>query len=114
MWGLGVGFWDLRRIYCDARHHSSRVRRLQASQVQHDEEQEEDDRAAGVQQVLPLLSQAHGAQGNQVVGWMVGGRWWFVDQTCEQRPRTTIHQPPSTNQVQVSSSIGRASVSKTE
>ena len=48
------------------RHHSYGVRRLQAPQLQHDEEQEEDDGAAGVQQVLPLLPQAHGAQGDEV------------------------------------------------
>jgi hypothetical protein len=42
------------------------VRRLQAPELQHDEEQEEDDGAAGIQQVLPLLPEAHGAQGNKV------------------------------------------------
>jgi ribosomal protein L20A (L18A) len=42
------------------------VRRLQAPELQHDEEQEEDDRAAGVQQVLPLLSQTHGAQRDEI------------------------------------------------
>jgi hypothetical protein len=39
---------------------------VQASQLQHDEEQEEDDRAAGVQQVLSLLPEAHGAQGVEI------------------------------------------------
>jgi hypothetical protein len=42
------------------------VRRLQAPELQHDEEQEEDDGADRVQQVLPLLSQAYGAQGNEI------------------------------------------------
>jgi hypothetical protein len=40
---------------------------MQAAELRHDQEQEEDDRAAGAEQVLPLLSQAHGAQGDQVV-----------------------------------------------
>jgi hypothetical protein len=35
---------------------------VQAAQLQHDEEQEEDDRAAGVLEILPLLSEAHVAQ----------------------------------------------------
>jgi hypothetical protein len=39
---------------------------VQTPELQHDQEQEEVDRAARVQQVLPLLSQAHGAQGNEV------------------------------------------------
>jgi hypothetical protein len=39
---------------------------VQAAQLQHDEEQEEDDGAAGVQQVLPLLPEAHGAQRDEV------------------------------------------------
>jgi hypothetical protein len=50
-----------------ARHHPFGVRRLQAPQLQHDEEQEEDDGAARVQQVLPVLPEAHGAQGNEVI-----------------------------------------------
>jgi hypothetical protein len=33
---------------------------MQAAQLQHDEEQEENDGAARVQQVLPLLQEAHG------------------------------------------------------
>ena len=40
---------------------SAGVPGLQAAQLQHDQEQEEDDRAARVQQVLPLLPQTHGA-----------------------------------------------------
>jgi hypothetical protein len=39
---------------------------VQAAQLQHDQEQEEDDGAAGVLEVLPLLPQAHGASGEQV------------------------------------------------
>jgi hypothetical protein len=42
------------------------VRRLQAPELQHDEEQEEDDGADRVQQVLPLLPEAYGAQGNEI------------------------------------------------
>jgi hypothetical protein len=40
---------------------------MQAAQLQHDEEQEEDDRAARVQQVLPLLPEAHGTQRVEVM-----------------------------------------------
>jgi hypothetical protein len=36
---------------------------VQATQLQHDEEQEEDDGAAGILEVLPLLPEAHVAQG---------------------------------------------------
>jgi hypothetical protein len=39
---------------------------VQAAELQHHEEQEEDDRPARVQQVLSLLPEAHGAQGNEV------------------------------------------------
>ena len=38
----------------DERHHHDGVHRVQAAQLQHDEEQEEDDRAARVEQVLPF------------------------------------------------------------
>jgi preprotein translocase subunit SecE len=40
------------------------VFRLQASELRHHEEQEDDHRQAGVQQVLPVLPEAHVAQGN--------------------------------------------------
>jgi hypothetical protein len=36
------------------------MRSVQAAQLHDDEEQKEDDRQAGIQQVLPILSQAHG------------------------------------------------------
>jgi hypothetical protein len=47
---------------------------VQTSQLQHDQEQEEDDGAVGIQQVLPLLSEAYRAQGEQVnlVIWWIG------------------------------------------
>jgi len=47
---------------------------LQTAQLQHDEEQEEDDRAAGIQQVLPFLPEAHGAQGNEMSPEIEDGR----------------------------------------
>ncbi len=47
------------------RHHFPGVQRVQASQLQHDQEQEKDERAAGVQQVLPLLPQAHARIGRR-------------------------------------------------
>jgi hypothetical protein len=39
---------------------------VQAAQLQHNEEQEEDDGTARNEQVLPLLSQTYGAQGKQI------------------------------------------------
>jgi preprotein translocase SecE subunit len=43
------------------------MQRLQAAQLRHDEEQEDDHEQAGVQQVLPVLPEAHGSQGNPLV-----------------------------------------------
>jgi hypothetical protein len=49
---------------------------VQAAQLRHDEEQEENDGSARVLEVLPLLSQAHAASGVEVVGelesWRIG------------------------------------------
>jgi hypothetical protein len=42
------------------------VWRLQKPQLRHDQKQEEDDTASGVQEVLSFLPEAYGAQGNQV------------------------------------------------
>jgi hypothetical protein len=39
---------------------------MQAAQLRDDEEQEEDDRAAGVLEILPVLSEAHRPQGRQI------------------------------------------------
>src|SRR5262249_43165828 len=44
----------------------ARLSGVQAAQLQHDEEQEEDDGTAGILEVLPLLPEAHGTQGEQV------------------------------------------------
>jgi hypothetical protein len=41
---------------------------VQAAQLQYDEEQEEDDRATGVFEILSLLPQAHGSPGVEVMG----------------------------------------------
>jgi hypothetical protein len=41
---------------------------VQAAQLQYDEEQEEDDRATGVFEILSLLPQAHGSSGVEVMG----------------------------------------------
>jgi hypothetical protein len=46
---------------------------VQAAQLQHDEEQEEDDRAAGVLEVLPLLSETYVAQRVEVMRKAEGG-----------------------------------------
>jgi hypothetical protein len=43
-----------------------RVHRVQAAQLQHHEKQKKRPRQAGDEQVLPLLPQAHGSQGNEV------------------------------------------------
>jgi hypothetical protein len=40
---------------------------MQAAQLQHDEEQEEDDGAARDEQVLPVLPEAYGSQGREVI-----------------------------------------------
>jgi hypothetical protein len=40
---------------------------VQAAELQHDQEQEEDDGAAGVQQVLSLLPEAHRAQRDEII-----------------------------------------------
>jgi preprotein translocase SecE subunit len=60
---------------------------LQATQLRHDEEQEDDDEQAGIQQVLSLLPEAHGSQGNPLVEWIVG-QWkrltaFFADVRAE-------------------------------
>jgi hypothetical protein len=39
---------------------------VQTAQLQHDQEQEEDDRAAGDEQVLPVLPEAHAASGAKI------------------------------------------------
>ena len=44
--------------FSNARHHFPGVHRVQTAQLQHDQEQEEDDRAAGAEQVLPVLPEA--------------------------------------------------------
>jgi hypothetical protein len=47
------------------------VRGLQAPELQYDQEPAQEFGAAGVQQVLPLLPEAHGAQGNQIaIGYL--------------------------------------------
>jgi hypothetical protein len=51
-----------------ARHHSAGVRRVQAPQLQHDEEQEEDDGTARDEEVLSVLPEASAAQGAKVSG----------------------------------------------
>jgi hypothetical protein len=63
----------------DARHHFVGVPGVQAAQLQHDQKQEEDDRAARVQQVLPLLSEAHVSQRDEVIA-IADRRLRIVDQ----------------------------------
>jgi hypothetical protein len=50
----------------DAGNRDAGVHRVQAPQLQHDEEPEEEFGSSGVQQVLPVLSQAHRTQGIEV------------------------------------------------
>jgi hypothetical protein len=65
---------------------------VQAPQLQHDQEQEADDRAARDEQVLPLLSQAHAAQGNEVtvkvnvVIWSFGHLVNSIEQSMTRSP----------------------------
>jgi len=47
-------------------HRDARLHRVQAAQLQHDQEQEEDDGTIGVLEVLPLLSKTYAAQGVEV------------------------------------------------
>jgi hypothetical protein len=47
---------------------------VQAAQLRHDEEQEENDGSAGVLEVLPLLSEAYAASGVEVVGELASWR----------------------------------------
>jgi hypothetical protein len=42
------------------------MHRVQGSELQQHEKQEDDDRASRIQEVLPEMSQAPAAQGNQV------------------------------------------------
>src|SRR3990167_6672968 len=50
-----------------ANHHSSRVFRLQAAELHPDEEQDAESGQAQEEQALPVLPQAHGAQGNEII-----------------------------------------------
>ena len=50
----------------DARYHHVGVHRVQAPELQHDEEPEEDDRAAGDEEVLSLVPYAQAAPGGEV------------------------------------------------
>jgi hypothetical protein len=44
---------------------------VQAAQLQHVEEQEEDDGAAGAVEILPFLPETYSSQGEQVIGELV-------------------------------------------
>ena len=79
-----------------ADHHFAGVHRLQTAQLQHNEEQAEDDRQVGVQEILPVVSHAHCASGVEV-------------DTGAARTATGC----AWRMAQASSSIGRAPVSKT-
>jgi hypothetical protein len=62
---------------------------VQASELQHDEEQEEDDGAAGDVEILPLLPETHGAQREQVMRIAECG--WRIDCVVEIRiPQSSI------------------------
>jgi hypothetical protein len=70
---------------------------VQAAQLQHDEEQEEDDGAARIEQVLPFLPETHGTQRVQVMrmsecGLRIGLRVSDV----EFNPQLAIRNPQST------------------
>ena len=119
--------------YSHARHHFPGVQRVQTSQLQHDQEQEEDQRAADVQQVLPLLPQARDASGDEVSRseiWKcarLGSLPLRADASEGERPseaarteraeRARRSESPRSGEapreIKDSSSIGRAPVSKT-
>ncbi len=48
--------------FCEATADQPGVRRVQTTELRHDEEQGEHARAAGTEEVLPLVPQAHAAQ----------------------------------------------------
>ena len=50
----------------NASQNHSRLHGVQATQLQHDEEQEERSGQTGNEQVLPVLPQAHGSQRDEV------------------------------------------------
>ncbi len=91
-----------------ADHHFAGVHRLQAAQLQHDQEQAEDDRQVGVQEILPVVSHAHGASGVEIDTRAMQS---VVKSSAAPRPG----RPPGARGAlaQASSSIGRAAVSKT-
>src|SRR5512138_1080381 len=76
--------------------------RLQEPELLHDEEQEEAFGAGGAQEILPALQQAHGAQGDEVGQPRRG--FLLPRLRCSYRGGMFTY---------VSSSIGRAAVSKT-
>jgi hypothetical protein len=63
---------------------------VQATQLQHDEEQEEDDRAAGVLEILPLLSQAYVAQRVEIVRSAERGRGEFINSLILRIPHSAF------------------------
>jgi hypothetical protein len=50
----------------NARDHQPSVHRVQASELHDDEEQEDHDREAGAEEILPARSEADRSSGNQV------------------------------------------------
>src|SRR5262249_47451903 len=50
-----------------ARHHLARMHHVSASELLHDQEQADASRPHGVEEVLPVVPQAHTAQGDEVV-----------------------------------------------
>src|SRR5579864_1560513 len=103
---------------------------MQAPQLQHDQEPAQEFGTAGVEQVLPLLPEAHGAQGIEIAPMRervqrarrgpgvpadpvrASGTAWAVGP--HDGPGAWRGAGAPANQIKASSSIGRASVSKTE
>ena len=52
--------------FADARHHYALMYRMQAPQLHHHQEQEEDHRASGDEEILPLVPGPHEASGNEI------------------------------------------------
>src|SRR3954471_14069872 len=75
--GYGIAIWGLEPRFPSPqsrvptrieheRHHRPGVHRVQTPELQHDEEQEEDERTARAEQVLPLLPEAHRSKRDEV------------------------------------------------
>jgi hypothetical protein len=69
---------------------------VQAAELQHDEEPSQEFRAAGIQQVLPGVPEAHAAQREQVD--IDGLTDWQIDELTDELPPICQSVNPSISQ----------------